>query len=309
MPLRSNREEFIKKAQPLYNNKYDYSKVEYVNNKTKVCIICPEHGEFFVKPDNHLTGRNGCPKCSGNKRFTTEEFIEKAKSVHGDKYDYSKVNYINSQTKIEIICPKHGSFWQIPNAHINQEQGCPACSKRFLDYDRFVGLARLIHGDKYDYSKVIIDDGYNSNVIIICPKHGEFVQRASHHIEGTGCKKCKVTKNEQRIADFLNKNKIEFYYNRACLDFLSGMKPDFYLPVYNTVIEYDGEYHFKKINWSGKLSEEQMEKSLSEVINRDKLKDRLCKENGVNIIRISFGEADNIESILTDKLLREKQRG
>lgn len=116
---------FIEKSNKVHNNKYDYSKVNYVNSYTKVCIICPIHGEFLQTPVHHLDGE-GCPKCANNIKLTTEEFIKKAKKVHDDKYDYSKVDYINNCTKVKIICKEHGEFEQIPSAHL-QGQGCPKC--------------------------------------------------------------------------------------------------------------------------------------------------------------------------------------
>lgn len=107
-----NINNFIKRAREVHGNKYDYSKVEYINAKTKVCIICPEHGEFWQKPSDHLNGC-GCKKCAYkrndgfSKRKKLEQFIIDAKYIHGDKYDYSKVEYINAKTKVCIICPKH----------------------------------------------------------------------------------------------------------------------------------------------------------------------------------------------------------
>ena len=125
------KEEFIEKAKQIHGEKYDYSKVEYKNNHTKVCIICPEHGEFWQLPSSHLQG-HACQKCSLKKlskinSLGLENFIKKAKKVHGDKYDYSKVNYINNKTKVCIICPEHGEFWQKPNDHLNG-CGCQICS-------------------------------------------------------------------------------------------------------------------------------------------------------------------------------------
>ena len=131
--MRKTVEKFIEDSKRVHGDKYDYSKVEYVNNKTKVCIICPKHGEFFVTPHNHLKGRN-CPLCGAeNKRKkradTTESFVEKAIKVHGDKYDYSKVEYVNQNVKVCIICPEHGEFWQTPSNHINptRPRDCPKC--------------------------------------------------------------------------------------------------------------------------------------------------------------------------------------
>ena len=128
MSKRKSNDEFIREAQSIHHNKYDYSKVEYANNKTKVCIICPEHGEFWQLPSDHLNGK-GCPQCAGNVRCDKDAFIEKAKSIHNDRYDYSKVEYVNAHTKVCIICPEHGEFWQIPNNHLNGN-GCPLCKNR-----------------------------------------------------------------------------------------------------------------------------------------------------------------------------------
>lgn len=128
MSKRKSNDEFIREAQSIHHNKYDYSKVEYVNNKTKVCIICPKHGEFWQTPSDHLNGK-GCPQCAGNIRCDKDTFIEKAKHMHNDRYDYSKVEYVNAHTKVCIICPEHGEFWQIPNNHLNGN-GCPLCKNR-----------------------------------------------------------------------------------------------------------------------------------------------------------------------------------
>lgn len=128
MSKRKSNDEFIREAQSIHHNKYDYSKVEYTNNKTKVCIVCTEHGEFSQTPSDHLNGK-GCPQCAGNVRCDKDTFIEKAKRIHNDRYDYSKVEYVNAHTKVCIICPEHGEFWQIPNNHLNGN-GCPLCKNR-----------------------------------------------------------------------------------------------------------------------------------------------------------------------------------
>lgn len=125
-------EEWIKRVAPLYNYKFDYSKVKYIDNKTNVIIICPEHGEFLVTPGNHVKGNGGCPKCSAELRHklfskTTEQFITEAKKVHGDKYNYSKSIYYNNKTKLTIICPEHGEFEQLAGSHL-AGAGCPACT-------------------------------------------------------------------------------------------------------------------------------------------------------------------------------------
>jgi len=126
MSKNSTTEEFIEKAKAIHKDKYDYSKVNYINACTKVIIICPEHGEFEQNPNNHLNG-NGCNKCTGNYNYTTKEWILEAKKVHENKYDYSKVNYINACTKVIIICPEHGEFEQRPDNHTSGK-GCSKCT-------------------------------------------------------------------------------------------------------------------------------------------------------------------------------------
>ena len=128
-----NTDIFIQRAQLIHGDKYDYSKVNYINNATKICIICKKHGEFYQYPYEHLRRKTGCTKC-GRRQLSQQQFIEKAKLIHGDKYDYSKVNYINSTTKIIITCKKHGDFIQLPVEHL-KKHGCPKCSMSKLEQD------------------------------------------------------------------------------------------------------------------------------------------------------------------------------
>ena len=186
-------EQFIEKARKVHGNKYDYSKVEYKNNHTKVCIICPEHGEFWQVPNAHLSGC-GCKKCAGNEKYTTIEFIERARRIHGDKYDYTKVEYSGANKKVCIICPEHGIFWQKPSSHL-LGCGCPKCGnekcaeKNSSDINEFIEKARKVHGNKYDYSKVEYKN-QKTTVRIICPEHGEFFMTPGAHLAGQGCRKC-----------------------------------------------------------------------------------------------------------------------
>lgn len=192
MSKKKTKEEFIKESISIHGNKYDYSKVDYVNNREKVCIICPEHGEFWQSPMKHLSGQ-GCPLCSTTKKNTTDNFISDAKAVHGNKYDYSKVKYVNNRTKVCIICPEHGEFWQEPHNHL-KGRGCPICAKtktkpHKYTTETFIKLASEIHEKKYDYSETEYID-MNTKVKIICPEHGEFWQLPYLHINGAACPKC-----------------------------------------------------------------------------------------------------------------------
>ena len=186
-------EEFIEKAKKVHGDKYDYSKVDYKNINTKVCIICSDHGEFKQAPNPHLRGR-GCPRCglkssSELRRSSIDDFVKKSREIHGDKYDYSKVCYKNTNTKVTIICPTHGEFEQKPSNHL-QGQGCSKCSNKYkLTTKDFIKKSREIHDDKYDYSKVDYRNA-NAKVIIICPTHGKFEQTPHSHLLGNGCPKC-----------------------------------------------------------------------------------------------------------------------
>ena len=151
---RMQLDEFIKKAKEVHGDKYDYSKVEYINNSTQVCIICPEHGEFWQTPMVHLAG-HGCRKCFSEKiskiyAKKIECYVEQAREVHGNKYDYSKINYINNHTDICIICPEHGEFWQNPSNHLHGD-GCPKCSQSSLENEISLLLDR--NGIEYEHNK------------------------------------------------------------------------------------------------------------------------------------------------------------
>ena len=209
--------DFIEKAIKIHGNKFDYSKVEYVNSKTKVCIICPKHGEFWQLPNNHLQGK-GCLKCKYDKlkkkqNISINDFITKAKEIHGGKYDYSKVEYVNNSTKVCIICPEHGEFYQTPKHHINRGQGCPKCQGLYVTNEEFIKKAKEIHGDKYDYSLTEYN-GSHKKVKILCLIHGEFEIIAKDHLNGQGCGKCRTTKIWNSRGRISNDEFIQKYYNK-----------------------------------------------------------------------------------------------
>ena len=217
---RKTTEQFVKEAKLVHGDKYDYSKVNYVSSKDKVEIICPIHGSFFQAPNHHLHN-HGCPVCAGVKRLDTEEFIRRAKAIHGDKYDYSKTKYVNKVTKVTITCPIHGDFEQKAEDHY-RGSGCQKCwfdehtEKQTYTWNDFLLMAREKHGWKYDYSKSEWID-YTTPILIVCPKHGEFWQRPDVHIKSMGCPKCgreKANLSESFTKDaFINKA-IETHNNK-----------------------------------------------------------------------------------------------
>ena len=200
---KSNTKDFIEKAIKMHEYRYDYSKVDYTNNHTKVAITCKEHGEFLQTPQSHLSGKH-CSKCSGNCKYTTDEFIEKAKTIHGQRYDYSKVKYVKTNEKVSIICKEHGEFNQTPNSHLSCN-GCPKCGGNHkYTTDEFIEKAKAVHGQRYDYSKSVYKDAF-SKITISCLIHGEFLQMAYLHKSGCGCSSCNSSKGENTIRKFLTK--------------------------------------------------------------------------------------------------------
>ena len=187
------RENFIIRAIETHGNgAYSYDEVDYQNASVKVKIGCNTCGKsFWQLPHNHING-NGCSFCIGVTRTSTSEYIEKAKAVHGDKYIYDEVEYINNATKIKVICPivGHGEFYVTPNNHL--KNNCSRCAgTKKLTTSEFITRAKDLHGDRYDYSLV----EYTSNaekVDIICRIHNtQFRQVASSHLKGyCGCRKC-----------------------------------------------------------------------------------------------------------------------
>lgn len=205
MGKRLSSDEFIEKAKQIHGDKYDYSKVNYINNREKVCIICKEHGEFWIRPDGHLNKKQGCSKCANNYKPSNEEWVEKAKKVHGDRYDYSKSIYSGRHKKLEIICREHGSFLQTAGDHLNG-QGCPICGgKKPITNKDIIERFRTVHGDKFDYSKVNYVNNHTL-VNIICPTHGDFYQAPSVHEKGCGCPKCSGNYN-MSTEEFIEKAK------------------------------------------------------------------------------------------------------
>ena len=172
--------DFITRGREIHGDKYDYSRTVYVAAVQHVTITCPVHGEFQQRPVNRLMGR-GCPDCGGSKALTLEKFIERANARHNNRYDYSLVKFKNVESKVDIICPKHGVFKQQLMSHL-KGFNCPSCGseskakKLKQPLDEFLLLAKKAHGDKYDYSEVNYVNA-QSKVRIICPEHGVFLQR------------------------------------------------------------------------------------------------------------------------------------
>lgn len=284
-------EKFIEKSNMIHNHKYDYTLCEYIKTNKKVIIICPLHGNFDQAPNDHLKGR-GCSSCFGNKKLTTQEFIKKSIKIHGDKFSYNDVNYINNDIKIIIKCNVHGNFKQLPGAHL-AGSGCAKCgslksySKRVKSIMDFISQANKIHNEYYDYSKSNYTRAH-CKIIIKCPRHGEFIQRASAHLSGQTCPKCSNNYISKIETKWLNSLGISLS-NRQITLLINNKKyrVDAYDPITNTIYEFYGDY------WHGNPNifnlndvNKHNKKSFKELFNDTILREEIYKKAGYKIFSI-----------------------
>jgi very-short-patch-repair endonuclease len=291
-------EEFIKRSKLVHGDRYDYSITNYINKRSKVKIICKKHGIFEQTAYCHYYFKQGCSECKVNKQLTTEEFIKRSKLVHGDRYDYSLVNYKNAYTKVDIICKKHGIFSIRPSDH--KKCGCSLCSLGYnknnnISEEEYIKKAKIIHKNRYNYSKTKYSNS-RSKVTIICKIHGDFIQKAESHLRGRGCPNCKKSNGENKIEYYLKNANLNYDKQKSfenCKNILNLLF-DFYLPDYNICIEYDGIQHFIPIKYFGGIDNYNLRVKL------DKIKNEYCKNNNIRLIRISYKE--NIEDKLNYEL-------
>lgn len=241
-------EQILFEAREIHGNYYDYSKSEYINVDTKIIVTCPKHGEFCITPYHHINQKQGCYKCGIEKRVmpnkkTTERFLAQCKEKWGETYNYEGTIYVDKYTKIKYICFKHGLQEQYPSNHL--KHGCSYCNGRGItkhSKESFINIANIVHDFKYDYSKIEFNK-ITDYITIICPKHGEFIQRANNHIHlGNGCNKCHerilISKPQQEIRDFISS-----FYNGIIEDnavVLGKKEIDIYVPDIKFGLEYHG---------------------------------------------------------------------
>lgn len=281
--IRLKKEEVLKKFKQKHNDKYDYSKVDFIKTSNKVIIICRDHGEFKMTPRNHIIGQ-GCPKCgiksrTYKRRSKITDVINSFKNFHGNRYDYSEVIYKNNNTKVKIICKKHGVFDQTPTAH-KIGQGCPKCAKEYIDslmeerritQSEYVDRANKIHQNRYKYDNINYK-GMFHNINITCPIHGDWNTRAGNHVNGTGCPYCELTpQSKQELTITFELIKIFTEINpKGFKTKINGKlwSIDIYIPELNLGIEFDGNYWHKN------------------KVSLDKLKTEKLKTEGFEIYRV-----------------------
>jgi very-short-patch-repair endonuclease len=375
-----NTQQFIDKAKLAHGDRYLYDKVVYKKSILPVIVICKVHGEYTILPCNHISRKHpsGCPKCVG-KHKTTETFIEELKKIHKDKlYVYDKTKYVDVYTNVIVTCATHGDF-EMSAPHLLKGSGCPKCVgknksveelialvKTRLKYpdnidfglitktkqkdrvklkclveghgeftrtvegllqgrgcpicgridrlnstritkDDFVTRSTIIHNGKYNYCEVIFGDcsTISDKVKIICPVHGLFKQRVSHHMRGHGCPKCVYSKGNMKIYNYLISIGTPFkaeYKFKDCkflrlLSFDFAIFSDESFRSIKAIIEYDGEQHFRPCSMFGG------EKTFIKQQIKDAIKNQYCEDHGIPILRIPYTQFNDLESIVLGFLL------
>lgn len=320
---KNTTEIFIKMAEKVWLNKYDYSKVEYIDSNNKVIIICKKHGEFEQLPPNHM--KYGCHKCGreSNKRNLVlnnkckKEFISKANNIHKNIYDYSSTHYENAVSKVFVKCKIHGEFSISPNNHL-RGRGCAECGKessrlsKLKDFEKYYIEFIILYGEKYDYSSVIWE-GSSKPITVICKKHGEFHIIPYLHKIGKECQKCSNRYSGISIEWLLFMEKrylTEIQHAKNVGEFVipgTRYKADGYIKSSNTILEFHGDF------WHGnpELYDEieinpRTGITYGELYNQTIAKSKMILDKGYNLIEI--WENDWKKFIKTIKILQDKWR-
>lgn len=292
----------LKEKQMTSFNYYDYSEIPDSFLATeKIKLKCPEHGHFLQTAAQHLDG-SGCVQCYWESRRTGQDtFIQRAREIHGDRYDYSGVVYKQSRLKVDIGCKLHGVFSQTPYDHL-KGSGCAGCyqMRNRDDQETFLEKAKGVHGDNYIYDKVSYSRS-NIPVTITCRKHGDFEQLPGTHLRGHGCILCFESKGEKGIVDVLESLSIKYVREYSFPN--SRMRYDFFLPEQNILIEFHGKQHYKPVDyWGG-------EEGFIKQQQRDEEKVRIAKENNIPLIVLNHHHLES-KVLVTSlcKYLREIYR-
>lgn len=297
---------FIKRSTATHGDKYEYSKVKYVNSYTSVEIVCKLHGSFMQQPRVHVNGC-GCRLCASDKRnINIEKFVERGVEVHNNQYDYSLVLLKEAKDKVEIICPIHGAFEQVAALHLAGKE-CKQCAnvKRTLTKEQFIEKCRRTHGDKYEYSNTLYINTH-TKVIVTCPTHGDFIVVAGMHQRRTGCPSCNInySRGNFMIKQYLQDHNIE-YIEEHRFDNCRSKYPlpfDFYVPSYNILIEFDGKQHYEPIIRGKHDTFVESVKRFELTINHDNIKSDYATKNNIKLVRIPYTEIKSIAEILDVQL-------
>jgi len=318
--------EFVKKAQKRHGEFYTYPMQPYVNNVTKVAIVCPVHGGFWQTPAAHLHLKNntkvkeykGCPECAKisrglRRRSVFADLLAKAHKAHGDLYGYDESTYTTMTKPFKLTCKQHGEFWQTMSVHL-KGHGCPKCAIE-LNSNRlrgglkeFISMANIVHENLYTY---ILDQPYFSRkhkLIINCKTHGNFTQEANNHLQGHGCPKCaKVqSKGELQLLEFVKTLCPSLEILHGCRTVIKSptgvpLELDIFIPELNLAVEYNGVIFHSEL----------FEKSTVSSKDSHRQKTDLCNAQGIKLIHIWEddwnGAKQAVKNMLSHKLGKSQQ--
>lgn len=305
--MEENSKNFLARAKEVHPE-FDYSKVDYINNHTKIIVGCPKHGDILVNPKSFLNSPTGCQKCSWENtrkgaqasnqkknQEAKERFIPKVQNKHPD-LDFSKVEYINANTPICVICPKHGEFWATPNKLLRNRKGngCAKCKKEHFaepnlkhleEFKEKVSLAEK-EMTNFEFGEYI---NSRTKIDVLCKEcNRTFSVVPKYILSGIYCPYCSPkghSVNEIKIMQYFKENNIFFEVEKTFPDLKdkSYLRFDFYIPSKNLLIEYDGQQHFKPNDKFGLKEFQSLKK-------HDAMKDDYVKKHNLNLLRIPYWE-------------------
>lgn len=289
--------EWVESVSKIHNNKYTYDKSVYKSAHKSIIVTCPIHGDFNTTPAKHK--HHGCPKCSKNASKTHSDFIAEVSALHPDK-DFTKTQYINSNTKVIVTCPIHGDYTTSPTSLLYGKGGCKKCqysslSEQFrLTYSEFVNAAIKIHGNIYEYSEQTFNNRLDV-VDIKCKSHGMFTQGVGIHLNGSGCPSCNnKSKHETEIYEWIKEICPDAV--QRCRDVIAPLELDIYIPSKKLAIEYNGLYWHSSGNTLGDSYHK----------TRHINKTMQCYDNGITLLHIFENEyiekPDLWKSLILSKL-------
>lgn len=305
------KEDFVNFCNEKFDFKYDYSKVEYKNNYTKVIVRCPKHDlDFSIIPSSHMVGC-GCKKCASesiSEKLSRDMnyYLDLFKTVHDEgEFYYTNSEYIRSHVPILIKCKNGHEFRQSPDKHARGAK-CPYCLGRHVTTEDFILKSNIENGYRYTYENTEYVNNW-TKVSVTCPKHGDFEVTPANHCkkgEPRGCPRCRDSHGELSIRLMLDKLKLPYkpqYTFDECKNILL-LPFDFAVfnedGTINCLIEMQGIQHYEAVCFGG-ISEERAQSNFNDTVFRDAIKKEFCKNNQINILYITYKELDRIEEILS----------
>ena len=272
----------------------------YVNSNEKILCRCKIDGyEWYVRASAILASSK-CPKCSNRSHKTHNDFLEEMNIKKPNIEILGK--YINNHTKILCRCKLDDNKWYAKPHNLSLGCGCPVCyrDKKRKIQETFINELLYVNKNIEVIGNYINID---TKILCKCKIDGHTWNAIPYHLlNGHGCPKCNLSKGEKRIERYLINHNIEFFPQKT-FDGLLGigngsLSYDFYIPIYNTLIEYQGEQHGKPIDFKGKGKINSL-KNFKTQQEHDKRKREYAKHNNINLLEIWYYDFDNIEKILT----------